>query len=351
MAVETTFCVASGLIKVSILLFYKRLSSHAVSRSFQWATKATIAFIIGFSIAFTIVPIFGCQPINAFWDQLNYVKLAKGFKYKCFNEGADIFAAAVISTFQDFITAILPTFIYWNLQIPKRQKVALFVIFAIGYSVVAFGVMRSYYSWQVFFETYDVTWVVWDCFIWALLELYIGAICANIPASKVFFQIVFRIKTSTTESRSNKYYNHGSKSSTNRPMNSSLPASTFSRRSLRKARDYGKISELSSEWMDINNDTTNRSEEAITPECAVGRVSMDTRSDVTEDIELGVFPNRPNSSMHHSKGDISPGRESAQALPRMPSPYPAAHLQPPTQPSALSSTVELTSPSSSKVWS
>ncbi|KAJ4350083.1 uncharacterized protein N0V89_008704 [Didymosphaeria variabile] len=96
MAIESTFCLASGLIKVSILLFYKRLGSRAVSNTFRWATRLTIVFITANSIAFTLVPIFGCQPISAFWEQSDIIKVAQGYKYKCFNEGADVFSAAAM---------------------------------------------------------------------------------------------------------------------------------------------------------------------------------------------------------------------------------------------------------------
>jgi len=69
-----------------------------------------------------------------------------------------VLAASIISAAQDFITAILPTFLYWNLRIPLKQKMALFGIFAIGYGVVALGLLRAYYSWRTFYNTWDVTW-------------------------------------------------------------------------------------------------------------------------------------------------------------------------------------------------
>lgn len=194
LAIECIFCAASGLIKVSILLFYRRLSSRVVSKTFRWATWISIGFIIAYSIALTLAPLLGCQPLSAFWDQVDPMKKLQGYKFNCFDEGADVFAASVISTVQDFITALLPTFLYWNLQIPIRQKMALFGIFAIGYGVVALGCVRAYYSWRTFYETYDVTWSAWDLMLTTMLELHIGAFCANAPALKVFFKHFFHDK-------------------------------------------------------------------------------------------------------------------------------------------------------------
>ncbi|PVI02442.1 hypothetical protein DM02DRAFT_492362, partial [Periconia macrospinosa] len=192
LAIETLFCIGAGLIKISILLFYRRLSSRAISNKFKWTTWFTIGFIAAYSIAFSLVPIFGCQPISAFWDQINVTKqFDPNYKYKCFNEAADVVTANAISTAQDLLTAILPTFIYYHLQIPLRQKIALGFIFAIAYGVVALGAMRLYYTWQIFYGTYDVTWVGWELWIWTLLEIHVGVMCANAPALKAFFKHYF----------------------------------------------------------------------------------------------------------------------------------------------------------------
>jgi hypothetical protein len=194
LAIECIFCVAAGLIKISILLFYRRLSSRVVSKAFRWTTWITIGFIIAYTIALTLAPILGCQPISAFWDQVDITKRLKGYKYHCFDEGADLFAAGVISSAQDLLTAILPTFLYWNLQISRRQKVALFGIFALGYGAVALGGLRAYYSYRTFYLTYDVTWSTYDVFFTTLLELHVGAFCANAPTCKVFFKHFFHNK-------------------------------------------------------------------------------------------------------------------------------------------------------------
>lgn len=201
LAIECIFCVASGLIKVSILLFYRRLGARAISNAFRWTTWITIGFIVAYTIALTLAPILGCQPVSAFWDQVDLRLRIKGYEYHCFDEGADVLAASIISAAQDLLTAILPTFLYWNLQISRRQKAALFGIFAIGYGVVALGVLRAYYSWRTFYDTYDITWSTHDLFLVSILELHVGAFCANAPTLKVFFKHFFKDKL-TSFSRS-----------------------------------------------------------------------------------------------------------------------------------------------------
>jgi hypothetical protein len=213
LVVETIFCVASGLIKVSILLFYRRLSSRVVSNTFRWTTWIAIGSIVAYSIALTLAPLLGCQPFSAFWDQVDIPKQLKGYTFHCFDEGADVVSASVISAAQDLLTAILPTFLYWNLQISLRKKIGLFGIFAIGYGVVGLGALRAYYSYRTFYLTYDVTWSSHDLIFTSLLELHVGAFCANAPTMKVFFKHFFHDKlTSSSRSRDPKgSANSGSK--------------------------------------------------------------------------------------------------------------------------------------------
>jgi hypothetical protein len=61
MTIYALFALASGLIKMSVLLFYKRLSSRAVSPAFRWTLRITIA-IIGLytGMARRRLEIFGC---------------------------------------------------------------------------------------------------------------------------------------------------------------------------------------------------------------------------------------------------------------------------------------------------
>jgi hypothetical protein len=48
----------------------------------------------------------------------------------------------------------------------SQQKIALYFVFAVSYLAVALGAMRTYSSYRLFFETYDVTWVAGDIWLW-----------------------------------------------------------------------------------------------------------------------------------------------------------------------------------------
>ncbi|KAJ6285643.1 hypothetical protein J3E71DRAFT_189977 [Bipolaris maydis] len=278
LAAETIFCGATGLVKVSILLFYRRLSSRVVSRGFFWTTWVTIAFIIAYSVALTIAPIVGCQPVEAFWEQFNPIKRLQGYEFHCFDEGADVLAASIISVTQDLLTAIMPTFLYWNLQIPLRQKLALFGIFAMGYGVVALGALRAYYSWYTFYDTYDITWATYDLFLTSLLELHIGCLCANAPALKVFFKHFFQEKLT-------------SRSPTKTPVDSKDRASPNGSSKPSKSSLWSKISSV----LETENESGMRST----------RGYLDSHAGMTVDSHGGVHVQK-DMQVHHSPASSVP---------------------------------------------
>lgn len=335
------FCTASGLIKISILLFYRRLSSRVVSKSFRWTTWLTIGFIVATTIAYTLVPLFGCDPISAFWDQSDFVRLAKGYKYRCFDEGVDVFSASVVSTFQDLITAVLPSFLYWNLRIPVRQKIALFGIFAIGYGVAALGAMRAYFSWQIYYETYDVTWATWDLFLVTLLELHVGCFCANAPTLKVFFKHFFHEKLTSSVKRSNPSGYQG-------PKNSGLSGTQLSKSSAgtlkekmsvlfsKRSSTYSRNGYLSEPHTDVTVDVHGgvqvQKEIRVTNSPQPGIKTKFTRRDLREsadttdmicaqyddDIEMGRFDTGHSSHVSSLQSQGVLEDVHIEALPAMP---------------------------------
>lgn len=60
----------------------------------------------------------------------------RGVDYHCFNEPADLLAASAVSIVQDFIVCGMPTLLFWKLQLPRRQKIALGAVFGVGFLYV-----------------------------------------------------------------------------------------------------------------------------------------------------------------------------------------------------------------------
>lgn len=88
---------------------------------------------------------------------------------------------------QDFLVALLPTIFFFRLEIPIRQKIALVSVFAVGFFLCAAGIVRMVWVWRVYNQTYDVTWLGWEGWLWTNIEVTLGIVVASAPALKVFF--------------------------------------------------------------------------------------------------------------------------------------------------------------------
>jgi hypothetical protein len=66
-------------------------------------------------------------------------------------------AASAISALDLFI-AVLPTLLFWNMTLPRRQKIALWGLFAIGATTGVASLVRMYFIYLDFWQSYDFTW-------------------------------------------------------------------------------------------------------------------------------------------------------------------------------------------------
>jgi hypothetical protein len=110
------------------------LVSGSVSQAFVWAVLTAIVSVIAYMITFESTLIFGCRPISAFWNEVSPIwRALNENKYFCLDELGALFAANITSIVQDFLTFLMPLLLFWNLQLPIRQKVVLGCIFSVGF--------------------------------------------------------------------------------------------------------------------------------------------------------------------------------------------------------------------------
>jgi hypothetical protein len=329
LTIEILFVVGTGLIKISILLFFRRLGSRGVPKAFRITTWVAIGFTIGSTIAFFISPLVGCRPISGYWEQSSVTNIALGVKFNCNKEGAAITAAGVVSTVQDLICALLPNFIYWNARIPFRQKAALMAIFATAYGVAAFGGLRTYATWVLFYETYDVSWQLWEIWNWTLLELHIGVICANAPALKAFVSRYLNIKTIASNQHAQYPQAGSSKAKSSQAKSSQTGSSQMSSQS--HSNTSGKVRAKMAAWknpyanhgyysqptqfsVDETGGLNSNEDSEEDPSDTLHTSGDSTRSErqyVNGDVELGIitndalYPSHPPEVYRTSHGLVS----------------------------------------------
>ena len=126
------YYITVGLTKIAILLLYLRLIPQ---RSYRVVIYIFIAFVTGTVLASVLANIFQCNPVAFAWNK----EIEGG---TCFNQTALYYSNAALDIFQDIFIYCLPLRVIYDLQVPKRQKVALGVIFAIGGFVCITGIVR-----------------------------------------------------------------------------------------------------------------------------------------------------------------------------------------------------------------
>ncbi|KAF7591843.1 hypothetical protein BBP40_001040 [Aspergillus hancockii] len=140
-------------LKISISLFLKRLFLTSKKwKVFFWCFIAfnTITSVLDAAVIFP-----QCTPVELNWD-----KSVEGHY---------------------FALSILPIVFLWNVKLPKRVKVGICGIMALGFASGAFAIARTALVPSLL-KTEDPTWDLVDLFMWAVLEATFGIIAAAAPS-------------------------------------------------------------------------------------------------------------------------------------------------------------------------
>ncbi|KAF4551619.1 Hypothetical protein D9617_13g101210 [Elsinoe fawcettii] len=167
----------AGLVlnKVSILCQYYRIFPGKNIRLAIWI-MAAVTGVYGFWSIFANM--FMCTPIPYFWNR----GIAGG---KCLDTTAVWFANAGINIVTDIIIFLLPMPALKALQLPKKQKIGLMFVFALGGFVCLTSILRLRSLYDVTKST-DLTWENGPIAYWSSVEVNVGIICACLPTLKAF---------------------------------------------------------------------------------------------------------------------------------------------------------------------
>ena len=115
------YSIALFLTKVSILLLYLRLFPR---KRFVQACWAVVAVMAGFLVWTIFGFMFMCKPVDYFWN--------KALDGHCMNPQLVYFTNAPFNILTDFVLFFLPLPILTKLQMPRRQKTGLVILFGIA---------------------------------------------------------------------------------------------------------------------------------------------------------------------------------------------------------------------------
>ncbi|ROT43009.1 hypothetical protein SODALDRAFT_327179 [Sodiomyces alkalinus F11] len=171
-----------ALVKTSILLFLLRLGGQ--QRRVRWAIHLLNAFNLSLMVAIFVTVIFQCTPVSFFWEQFGPGADPNG---KCINMGAFYVSTSALNVLTDLLVLALPFWIFLGLKMPKRVKIALLGVFALGGVVTIISILRLVWMIDVSFypmgpdPTYDIR------FTYSAVETNLAIIAASAPALRGLF--------------------------------------------------------------------------------------------------------------------------------------------------------------------
>ncbi|KAM0329411.1 hypothetical protein ACHAQA_004718 [Verticillium albo-atrum] len=170
-AVQMLYIMIQVFAKISILLFFSRIFQV---RWFLVTVRAFIAFLILHGLLFVLLVAFQCTPVSSVWDRSNLDRT-------CINMTAVGYAGAVCSIVEDLVIMALPVPELLKLQLTKKKKIALAIIFALGSFACITSMVRLKYL-VMFMGTLDTTWDNVDIVIWSIIESFCCILCASLLA-------------------------------------------------------------------------------------------------------------------------------------------------------------------------
>ncbi|KAI8962143.1 hypothetical protein F5Y11DRAFT_324019 [Daldinia sp. FL1419] len=166
---QVTYKACINLTKASILLLYLRIFSN--TKWFRCACRFMLLIVVTYCIASVTATIFQCTPITKAFD--------KSMKGICIDNGKFWYANSGFSIATDIIILTLPMTLVYALQIPRVQKAALMIVFALGVFVVITSCLRVT-TIDIQARTPDPTYYIAST-MWTIIEMNVALVCACLP--------------------------------------------------------------------------------------------------------------------------------------------------------------------------
>ncbi|OLN96857.1 hypothetical protein CCHL11_02412 [Colletotrichum chlorophyti] len=159
-------------VKISILLLYLRVLRDL---SYRKACYYVLSFVVVVSLWMIISSILFCIPIRKNWDH--------NVPGRCIDAGAHWFTNAGLNIATDFMILILPVPILPKVKLARRQKISLWLIFALGFFICIVSIMRIP-SLIRSHNSLDTTMDAPSIAQWSVIEINTAIVCASLITLK-----------------------------------------------------------------------------------------------------------------------------------------------------------------------
>ena len=128
-----------GLIKISILLLYRRIFYASGNSSFQLVNNTTIGVVSAWTVAFTFALAFQCNPPSLMWELF---EIEAASNPSCINILQLYPGVAISDLILDIWIVVLPIPQILRLQMRVQKKIAIIGMFLLSTIFIGSGIAR-----------------------------------------------------------------------------------------------------------------------------------------------------------------------------------------------------------------
>ncbi|OAX81977.1 hypothetical protein ACJ72_03680 [Emergomyces africanus] len=247
-AAQVFYKIVITLAKMSILFLYMRI--FYIERYFRWACTLLNIFIGAHGIAFVLATIWQCHPVAGFWD-----KSIPGFH--CVKRHPFWLSFSVINICTDVVMLVLPVQEVLRLNLHRREKLALVLVFSLGAFVCITSIVRAT-TLASSSSSKDGTWAAIPATVWSVVECNTGIICACLPMIRQPLSIAF------------PFFASNSPNSRSTPRSLSFPHNIYMNR-VSHVIDPTNSTNCNTSWVDIT-DCSLKDKPSLLPSSAGGEL-------------------------------------------------------------------------------
>ncbi|KAH8423967.1 uncharacterized protein LDX57_001723 [Aspergillus melleus] len=169
------------MLKISLSIFLLRMVQQA-NKTVKRLVILNLIILVPFTIAVIIVDLVQCIPLQGYWDN--------SVDAKCLDTNIVnvlLKAASGVAAVTDFMTAAIPIFMIYNLQMPAKRKYILYAILALGFFIAGASIAKTVLiDWNPEDYTYDNAKLV----PWAFTEQEGGVIVGCLVTLRPIWQLI-----------------------------------------------------------------------------------------------------------------------------------------------------------------
>ncbi|KAL7779575.1 hypothetical protein CFE70_009079 [Pyrenophora teres f. teres 0-1] len=192
LAILTLFTL--GLTAIVLLANEK----YGWDRWFKWLVHANVAYTVGIFIALTFMAIFFCTPVENYW------KIGAPAD-TCMDEAIMTMVCGVLNSVADLLTTLTPMPLVLRLHMPLNQRLAVAMLFGMGFIVTAAGIVRTWFIYRSLFDEWDQTWFTYPLWIAAAVEIDLGYLSRSLTSGISFKRSTGHTSQTLTPSASAAY--------------------------------------------------------------------------------------------------------------------------------------------------